>query len=192
MHHRSRGLVCHPSAPAPRCQVTHAPDKTERRCGPPHRCPVPIAQGSSSKHALGRWDHRIGRLLRLAILVFVITGATSAVAADGSRKRAQSGSVAGSWERCAGACTAQDSSELFQRFCASCHGKSGKGDGSAAAYLDPRPADLTDADGVGQLSDEELLDVIGNGRRTMPAFSALLKPEELRAIAAFVRSLEGA
>ncbi|HRO16237.1 MAG TPA: c-type cytochrome, partial [Paracoccus sp. (in: a-proteobacteria)] len=31
----------------------------------------------------------------------------------------------------------------YARFCASCHGPSGKGDGPLAAGLTPRPADLT-------------------------------------------------
>jgi len=111
------------------------------------------------------------------VIVFMIVDSATEVAADATRVSAST--------------TLQDSSELFQRFCVSCHGKSGKGNGPAAAYLNPRPANLTDAEVVGQLSDEELLDVITNGLRTMPAFGALLKPEEVRAVAAYVRSLQG-
>ena len=33
--------------------------------------------------------------------------------------------------------------EMFQAYCASCHGKDGKGDGPAAASLKSAPADLT-------------------------------------------------
>jgi mono/diheme cytochrome c family protein len=33
--------------------------------------------------------------------------------------------------------------DLFLRYCASCHGDGGKGDGPAAAALQPPPADLT-------------------------------------------------
>jgi mono/diheme cytochrome c family protein len=33
--------------------------------------------------------------------------------------------------------------ELYARYCASCHGATGRGDGPAAASLAPRPADLT-------------------------------------------------
>ena len=32
---------------------------------------------------------------------------------------------------------------LFERYCTSCHGLAGRGDGPAAASLRPRPADLT-------------------------------------------------
>ncbi len=33
--------------------------------------------------------------------------------------------------------------ELYTRYCASCHGVGGKGDGRAAEALEPRPTDLT-------------------------------------------------
>ena len=36
-----------------------------------------------------------------------------------------------------------DGSDSFQRYCATCHGRSGKGDGQVAAALKTRPADLT-------------------------------------------------
>jgi mono/diheme cytochrome c family protein len=38
---------------------------------------------------------------------------------------------------------ASDAKEMFESYCAPCHGVSGKGDGPAAAALNPRPADLT-------------------------------------------------
>ncbi len=49
---------------------------------------------------------------------------------------------------CAPAASAQDArveqgKEAFARLCASCHGVEGRGDGPAAAALDPAPADLT-------------------------------------------------
>src|SRR5688572_5349460 len=44
--------------------------------------------------------------------------------------------------------------EVFQANCASCHGALGKGDGPAAAGLDPRPTNLSDA----ALRDQSPLD----------------------------------
>jgi len=35
--------------------------------------------------------------------------------------------------------------EKYDQICASCHGPGGKGDGPAAAALDPKPRDLSDA-----------------------------------------------
>jgi mono/diheme cytochrome c family protein len=36
-----------------------------------------------------------------------------------------------------------DGADSFQRYCATCHGRSGKGDGQVAAALNTKPADLT-------------------------------------------------
>src|SRR5712692_8905241 len=36
--------------------------------------------------------------------------------------------------------------ELYQKHCAGCHGETGKGDGMMGEELDPKPADLTDAE----------------------------------------------
>jgi len=47
--------------------------------------------------------------------------------------------------------------------CFNCHGKSGKGDGPAAAALDPGPRDLTNCQFQSKRSDGELLWVIKNG-----------------------------
>jgi len=38
---------------------------------------------------------------------------------------------------------ATDAKQMFNSYCAPCHGVSGKGDGPAAAALNPKPADLT-------------------------------------------------
>ena len=38
---------------------------------------------------------------------------------------------------------ASDAPAMFKSYCAPCHGVSGKGDGPAAAALNPKPADLT-------------------------------------------------
>lgn len=84
-----------------------------------------------------------------------------------------------------------DAAELFQRQCVACHGKKGKGDGPAAPAMTPRPADLTDEERIGELSDEELIDVLTNGRGAMPSFGALLGPEQIRAMARYVRQLSG-
>jgi mono/diheme cytochrome c family protein len=56
--------------------------------------------------------------------------------------------------------------------CVSCHGKSGKGDGAAAAALNPKPADWTSKKIQGE-SDGELFWKITNGRGAMPAWRHL-------------------
>jgi len=85
----------------------------------------------------------------------------------------------------------QDSlgAQVFHRQCVPCHGKEGKGNGPAAVAFNPKPADLTDADRMGKLTDEELLTVIGAGRGSMPSFAAVLSGDELQAVSDYVRSL---
>jgi len=79
--------------------------------------------------------------------------------------------------------------EVFERQCVACHGKEGKGDGPAAQAFTPRPADLTNPERMGELTDAELREMISEGKGAMPGFSALLSPEELEAVFEYTRQL---
>ena len=71
--------------------------------------------------------------------------------------------------------------------CASCHGAKGKGDGAAAAALNPKPADWTSSRVRGE-TDGELFWKISNGRGPMPPWKHL--PENDRwAVIRYIRSL---
>lgn len=73
--------------------------------------------------------------------------------------------------------------------CASCHGAGGKGNGVAAAALNPKPADWTSAK-VQAESDGEIFWKISTGRGAMPSWKHL--PENDRwALVRYVRSLGG-
>jgi cytochrome c6 len=76
---------------------------------------------------------------------------------------------------------AQDASEsLYKSKCAMCHGADGK---KLAAH------DLQSAD-VQKMSDADLAAVITNGKPPkMPAYNSL-KPEEVKGLVAYVRSLK--
>lgn len=76
--------------------------------------------------------------------------------------------------------------ELFRQNCAACHGPSGRGDGFLAPVLLPRPKNLAAI----EYSVEFLSLVLWNGKRgtAMPSWRTL-PPEDLSALAAFVRSL---
>ena len=84
---------------------------------------------------------------------------------------------------------------LFDRICASCHGAGGKGDGVAAASLNPKPRDLTDKTYMAGLKDEQLIDAIKKGGGAvgksplMPPFGASLKDQDVQDVVAFIRSL---
>lgn len=71
--------------------------------------------------------------------------------------------------------------------CASCHGAKGKGDGAAAAALNPKPADWT-SKRVQDESDGEIFWKITTGRGAMPAWRHL--PESDRwAVVRYIRTL---
>jgi mono/diheme cytochrome c family protein len=66
---------------------------------------------------------------------------------------------------------------LFERFCASCHGTSGKGDGPVAGSLQPRPSDLTTltARHDGKFDEAALMAII-DGRREVAAHGTRAMP----------------
>lgn len=84
---------------------------------------------------------------------------------------------------------------VFAKSCALCHGAAGKGDGSMAASLDPKPQDLTDRAVMAKRSDWEVYVVIRDGGKAlglspqMFSYKTLLKDQEIRDVAAYVRSL---
>jgi mono/diheme cytochrome c family protein len=82
-----------------------------------------------------------------------------------------------------------DAKTTYGNFCAMCHGASGTGDGPAAAALDPAPANFTAV--LGDRSDEEIAEVIGSGKGTMPAFGAQFSAEQISALVAYLRELSG-
>jgi mono/diheme cytochrome c family protein len=73
--------------------------------------------------------------------------------------------------------------------CVTCHGASGKGDGPAAAALNPKPADWTSAKVKGD-PDGTLFCKMSNGRGPMPPWKHL--PEKERwDLVSYIRSLQG-
>jgi mono/diheme cytochrome c family protein len=83
--------------------------------------------------------------------------------------------------------------EKFQQICASCHGPEGHGDGPAAAALNPKPRNLSDATYVSTLTDEHLFKTIKEGGASvgksplMPAWGSTLSDDDIRNVIAFIR-----
>jgi len=79
--------------------------------------------------------------------------------------------------------------------CVGCHGASGKGDGPAAAALNPKPQDHTDGKVMNALSDKYLFDIIKDGGAAMkkapfmPASGKKLSDQEISDVVAYIRSL---
>ena len=77
--------------------------------------------------------------------------------------------------------------QVAQLNCVACHGTGGKGDGAAAAALNPKPADWT-SPAVQSESDGEIFWKITTGRGPMPSWRHL--PESDRwAVVRYIRTL---
>jgi len=83
--------------------------------------------------------------------------------------------------------------ELYQKFCLTCHGVEGKGDGPASASLDPAPQDL--AYNQRFLSDSYLFWRISEGgsmdpfNSSMPPWKGVLEEESIWKMILFIRTL---
>jgi mono/diheme cytochrome c family protein len=85
--------------------------------------------------------------------------------------------------------------EIYAKSCATCHGATGKGDGAAAAALNPKPTDLTKKTDMSKLDDAAMFDIIAKGGAAigksplMPPFNGPLKEQEIKDVIAHIRSL---
>ena len=83
----------------------------------------------------------------------------------------------------------------YDQMCASCHGATGKGDGAAAAALNPKPKDLADKGYVKGLKDDYVKKLIKEGGPAvgkspmMPPMGGALKDDDIENVTAYVRSL---
>jgi mono/diheme cytochrome c family protein len=79
--------------------------------------------------------------------------------------------------------------KIYQERCALCHGPEGKGDGPAAAGLNPKPRNHTDGAYMKTRTDAQLLEVIHHGKGGMPAWGGILNETEINAVLKHVRTL---
>ena len=68
----------------------------------------------------------------------------------------------------------------YEENCLMCHGETGKGDGPMAGMLKEKPADLSDAKILGEITDGEIFWMITKGEKTagMPPFETKLTEDE--------------
>ena len=79
----------------------------------------------------------------------------------------------------------------YEGLCASCHGPGGKGDGPAAASLNPPPGDWTHPDGHARTSLSQKAWLIAHGvggGSAMPPFEAALSEAQILGVLAVVQS----
>lgn len=84
---------------------------------------------------------------------------------------------------------------LYAKWCAACHGETGRGDGPNAANLPVKPAVHSSRDAMTARPDDSLFDTIAAGGAVMnrsprmPAFGATLSAAEIRALVRHIRTL---
>lgn len=87
--------------------------------------------------------------------------------------------------------------QTYNTFCLTCHGAEGKGDGPAAAPLDPKPANLADPDMMSMLSDGYLFWRVSEGGAMEPfnsamiAWEASLSEDQRWEVISYIRTLSG-
>ncbi|MDE2483968.1 MAG: cytochrome c [candidate division NC10 bacterium] len=85
--------------------------------------------------------------------------------------------------------------EKFMTFCVPCHGPAGKGDGPAAAALNPKPRNFTDGKYMNARTDAQLTNVIKNGSAAeqlsplMASYGSMLNNQEIKDVVGYIRSL---
>jgi mono/diheme cytochrome c family protein len=90
---------------------------------------------------------------------------------------------------------APNGAALYAKWCAACHGETGRGDGPNAASLPVKPAAHSSRDAMAARPDDSLFDTIAAGGAVMnrsprmPAFGATLSTAQIRALVRHIRTL---
>lgn len=77
---------------------------------------------------------------------------------------------------------------LYTSYCTPCHGDKGKGDGPAAAALNPKPADHTSASMLSE-TDGSLFYKISEGRTPMPQYKTTFTEKQRWELVTYIRTL---
>jgi mono/diheme cytochrome c family protein len=79
-----------------------------------------------------------------------------------------------------------DAAGNYKAKCAACHGADGKGETAMGKKFGLK--DLASPD-VQKMSDDELTTMIADGKDKMPSYKKSLKPEEIKDLVGYIRSL---
>ena len=79
-----------------------------------------------------------------------------------------------------------DAGKLYKTNCVLCHAADGSGNSPSGKALGAK--DLGSAE-IQKKTDEELTELINTGKGKMPAFGKKLKPDDIKQLVAYIRSL---
>jgi cytochrome c6 len=83
--------------------------------------------------------------------------------------------------------TADDAAGTYKAKCAACHGPDGKGETAMGKKFGLK--DLASPD-VQKMSDAELTAMIADGKDKMPGYKKSLKPDQIKELVSYIRSLK--
>lgn len=75
--------------------------------------------------------------------------------------------------------------KVYTAKCASCHGADGKGNAKMAGML---KVTIPDLNGAAGMSDADLLKLVSEGKKPMPAFGSRLDKDELAAVLSYAKA----
>lgn len=79
---------------------------------------------------------------------------------------------------------------IFKRACVACHGKIGTGKGPLSRLFRISMMDFTESENMKKISDQDLIDVIRDGKGAyMPSWAGILSDNEITDVASYVRML---
>lgn len=130
--------------------------------------------------------------MKLKVLVAMLMAVGFVVRAEEAKKEAPAAPAAGAEVKLGDAAKGK---AIYDMYCFTCHGATGKGDGIAAAALNPKPRDFTDKKIMDTISNEMMIKVIAQGGVSvgkspmMTAWGAVLKEDQIKDVAAYVRTM---
>jgi len=134
----------------------------------------------------------MSRIYVVAVLLTLPIAASSAAAADGKKAAAPHDHWMAPTDAAkrpnpvkADRASLERGKKLFEANCVVCHGQGGRGDGSGAKDLDPRPADLVRM-GPGH-SDGDFAWKIAEGRTPMPPFKSSLSEAQIWDVVNYIK-----
>jgi mono/diheme cytochrome c family protein len=87
---------------------------------------------------------------------------------------------------CASAKADEKSAALYKQKCVACHGVDGKGETTTGKAM--KVKDFASEE-VKKMSDEDLSEAISKGKGKMPAYGKSMKPDDIKAMVAYIRSM---
>jgi mono/diheme cytochrome c family protein len=131
------------------------------------------------------------RTFKLFIFTMVLVLGVASIA---NAQKAKPWEVPGKYKTMKNAVKADDASikagkDLYTKNCASCHGKTGLGDGPKARGLDTFPGNFTENTFQAQ-TDGDLFYKIKTGREDMPKYDGKIEDESIWQMINFMRTLK--